>query len=126
MPREYPRKLRLNVQFQQELALLIRNDLGDPRVKGVTVTGVDVAPDLRNATVKVSLLGSDDLLNDALKGLTHAAGHLRHVLGLRLKLRYLPQLRFVADRALREGDRVGNLIRDVMADDEKHARERER
>ena len=125
MPREYARKLRLNVQFQQELAELIREDLRDPRVMGVTVTDVDVAPDLRNATVRVSLLGSDVQLAAAVEGLTHAAGHLRYRLGKRLKLRFLPQLRFVADTALREGDRVGNLIRGVIADDEKHAKQRE-
>jgi len=124
VPREYSRKARLNPQFQQELAVLIRDELRDPRVVGVTVTSVDVAPDLRNATVRVSLLGADDKLQDALKGLRHAAGRLRHLLGKRLQLRFLPQLRFLADTALREGDRVGNLIRDAVADDEKHVRER--
>lgn len=124
MPREYPRKLRLNAQFQQELAVLIRDGLSDPRVAGVTVTAVDVAPDLRNATVRVSLLGADDKLKDAVSGLSHAAGKLRHDLGHRLKLRFVPQLRFVADTALREGDRVGNLIRSAVADDVEHARNR--
>lgn len=124
MPREYSRKLRLNTQFQQELAVLIRDELGDPRVVGVTVTAVDVAPDLRNATVRVSLLGADERLKEALQGLSHAAGRLRHGLGDRLKLRFVPQLRFVADTALREGDRVGGLINKAVAADEKHARER--
>jgi ribosome-binding factor A len=121
MPREFARKLRLNAQFQQELALLIRNGLGDPRVAGVTVTAVDVAPDLRNATVRVSLLGTDEQLKQALDGLTHAAGHLRRALGSRLQLRLVPQLRFVADTALREGDRIGALIKAAVADDERHA-----
>ena len=125
MPREFSRKLRLNAQFQQELALLIRSELGDPRVQGVTVTAVDVAPDLRNATVRISLLGADAQLDEAVKGLAHAAGLLRRRLGNRLKLRLTPQLRFVADTALREGDHVGNLIRSAVADDAQHAKQRD-
>jgi ribosome-binding factor A len=121
MPREYPRKLRLNAQFQEELATLIRDELRDPRVAGVTVTAVDVAPDLRNATVRVSMLGADAQLSLAVEGLTHAAGKLRHALGRRLQLRLVPQLRFIADTALREGDRIGALIKAAVADDQQHA-----
>ncbi|WP_020648310.1 MULTISPECIES: 30S ribosome-binding factor RbfA [Solimonas] len=118
--KEYPRKLRLNTQLQSELALLIRNELSDPRVAGVTVTRVDVSPDLRNARVSVSLLGSDEQLKDAIKGLAHAAGKLRHELGERLSVRYVPQLHFTADLAMREGDRISALIRDAVRRDEHH------
>lgn len=116
--KEYPRKLRLNTQLQSELALLIRDELSDPRVAGVTVTKVDVSPDLRNARVHVSLLGGDEQLGEALKGLNHAAGKLRHALGERLRLRYVPQLHFAADLALREGDRISALIRAAVRSDE--------
>ncbi|HEX4895361.1 MAG TPA: 30S ribosome-binding factor RbfA [Solimonas sp.] len=118
--KEYPRKLRINTQLQAELAALIRDELSDPRVKGVTVTGVDVSPDMRNARVTVSSLGSDAELAEAIKGLKHAAGKLRHELGERLKLRYMPQLHFTPDLALREGDRISALIRKAVADDENH------
>jgi ribosome-binding factor A len=116
--REYPRKLRINTQLQGELAALIRGELSDPRVVGVTVTGVDVSPDLRNARVTVSLLGDDQRLKEALKGLAHAAGKLRHELGERLSLRYVPQLHFTADLALREGDRISALIRTAVRSDD--------
>ncbi|NKF22642.1 30S ribosome-binding factor RbfA [Solimonas marina] len=118
--KEYPRKLRINTQLQGELAMLIRGELSDPRVAGVTVTKVDVSPDLRNARVSVSLLGSDEQLKDALKGLRQATGKLRHELGRRLSLRYVPQLNFAADVAMREGDRISALIRDAVRDDEQH------
>lgn len=123
MPREYPRKLRINVQLQRELTSLIREDLTDPRVAGVTVTTVDVAPDLRQARVTVSLLGSDEQLKQAVKGLNHAAGKLRHELGERLRLRYVPQLHFSADIALREGDRIAQIIRKAVSEDRGHAPE---
>jgi ribosome-binding factor A len=115
--REYPRKLRINTQLQSELAALIRGELSDPRVVGVTITKVDVSPDLRNARVSVSLLGSDEQLGDALKGLNRATGKLRHELGERLQLRHVPQLHFAADTALREGDRISALIRSAVRSD---------
>ncbi len=119
--KEYSRKLRINQQMRAELAVLIRDELGDPRVKGVTVTEVDVSPDMRNARVTVSMLGEDEQLKEAVKGLAHAAGKLRHDLGKRMKLRYMPQLFFAADFALREGDRISAMIRAAIADDESHS-----
>ena len=121
--KEYPRKLRINTQLQGELAALIRDELSDPRVVGITVTGVDVSPDLRNARVTVSLLGDDQRLKEALKGLAHASGKLRHELGERLSLRYVPHLHFTADVALREGDRISALIRDAVRSDDKNSGE---
>ncbi|MFA5941729.1 MAG: 30S ribosome-binding factor RbfA [Sinimarinibacterium sp.] len=118
--KEYPRKLRIGAQLHGELAALVRNELSDPRVAGVTVTAVDVSPDLRNARVLVSLLGDDRKLADAVDGLNHAAGRLRGALGKRLTLRYVPQLHFAPDIGLREGDRVNALIRDAVRRDAEH------
>ncbi|MBL6751902.1 MAG: 30S ribosome-binding factor RbfA [Nevskia sp.] len=117
MPKEFSRTLRLNAQLQQELASLIRDELTDPRVVQVSVTRVDVAPDLRNANVAVSSLGADAELAAAVKALNGAAARLRRGLGRRLRLRYVPLLRFTADTGLREGDRIGALIRQAAARD---------
>jgi ribosome-binding factor A len=117
MPREFSRTLRINAQLQRELSALIRGELTDPRVARVSVTQVSVAPDMRNARVAVSLLGSDAELAAAAKALNGAASLLRRALGKSLKLRYVPALSFVADEALREGDRIGSLIRDATARD---------
>lgn len=117
MPKEYPRKLRLNVQIQRELIALIRDELTDPRVAGVTVTSADVAPDMRQARVLVSVLGSDEQLAIAVKALNHAAGKLRGELGRRLGLRYTPELHFAPDLALREGDRISALIHQAVKQD---------
>lgn len=125
MPKEYSRTLRINSQIQRDLTDLIRSELSDPRVAGVTVTAVDVSPDLRQARVTVSLLGADEQLNEAVKGLNHAAAKLRHGLGGKLKLRLIPNLRFVPDVALREGDRIGQMLRQALAEDLAHAKERD-
>lgn len=124
MPKEYSRTARINSQIQRELMEMIRDELSDPRVAGVTVTGVDVSPDLRQARVTVSLLGPDDQLAAAVKGLNHAAGKLRHGLGSRLELRLVPNLRFVPDTALREGDRISGLLREALEQDRQHSRDR--
>lgn len=124
MPKEYPRKLRVNTQLQAELARLIRSELSDPRVAGVTVTGVNVAPDMRQARVTVSLLGPDEQLKEAVAGLNRAAGKLRHGLAECMRLRTVPALHFVADTILREGDRVSGLIRNAVAEDQRHAEDR--
>jgi ribosome-binding factor A len=117
MPKEFSRTLRLNAQLQRELSTLIRDELTDPRVKQVSITAVSVSPDMRNARVSMSQLGSDAELGAAVKALNGAAVLLRHRLGKALKLRYMPALSFVADTALREGDRIGVLIRQATASD---------
>jgi ribosome-binding factor A len=117
MPKEYPRAARLAPQLQRELTELIRDELTDPRIGQITVTHVDCSPDLRNAKVSISSFGDDKQLNTAVKVLEGAAMRLRRSLGSRLKMRYTPQLRFVADMALREGDRISVLIRAATARD---------
>lgn len=121
--KEYSRKVRLNTQLRTELAALIRSDLSDPRVLGVTVTEVDISPDLRNAKVSVSLLGDDARLAEAVDGLNHAAGRLRRALGVNLRLRYTPNLRFVPDVGLRQSDRLNSLIRDAVRRDAERSAE---
>jgi ribosome-binding factor A len=123
--KEYPRKLRLNTQLQRELAALIAETLTDPRVSGVSITQVDVSPDLRNATVLVSSLGTDAELMAAAKALGGAVPLLRKGLGTRLRLRYVPQLHFRPDTQVRQADRLSRLIRDAVASDEAHTRERD-
>lgn len=117
MPKEFSRTLRLNAQLQRELSALIREELTDPRVTRVSVTQVSVSPDMRNARVSVSLLGGDAELAAAVKALNGASSLLRRGLGKALQLRYVPALSFVADAALREGDRIGALIREATASD---------
>jgi ribosome-binding factor A len=125
MPKEYPRKLRINTQLQRELTELIRDELRDPRLAGgVTVLEVDVAPDMRNAKVLISLLALDGQPQEAVKALNHAAGKLRHELKKRLKLRHIPELHFRADNTAAKAAHVTRLIRDARQADSAHAADR--
>lgn len=119
--KEFPRKLRINTQLQRELSELIVSRLTDPRLEGVSITTVDAAPDLRNATIRVSSLGSDEALQQAVTALNGAVPLLRKALGARLRMRYTPQLHFRADTQIRQADRLTQLIRDAVQSDKKHA-----
>jgi len=119
VPREYPRTARINAQIQRELAGIIRDELRDPRVKGVTLTDVEVSPDMRHAKIHVSVLALDGKPEEAAKALNGAGGKLRHVLKLRLKLRHIPELHFHGDPTAASADHVNKLIRDAR-DEDKH------
>lgn len=119
--KEFSRKARLDVQVLRELTTLVRDELTDPRLTDVTLTRVDVAPDLRNAKVFISTLGEEASLAPALAALRGASGRLRKGLGRHLKLRLVPELHFQIDTQLREADRLNALIRGAVAQDREHA-----
>lgn len=96
--------------LHEEISLLIQQRARDPRLGFVTVTDVEVSPDLRVAHVYVSVLGSDDDVKESLAGLRHAAGFFRRELGNSLALRYLPELNFKLDDSLERGFRIDRLL----------------
>ena len=103
---------RINEEIQKELSSLFRT-LKDPRVQGgmVTVTHVDTTSDLRWCRVFVSVLDKAQE-KDVIKGLKSAAGYLRRELGAAVKLRYTPELQFVADDSIEYGAHILEMLRD--------------
>lgn len=102
---------RINEEIQRELATLIRT-VKDPRVHGlVSITGVDTTSDLRYSKIYVSVLDKSDV-SEVVKGLKSAGGYLRRELGAALKLRYTPELQFVADDSIGKGAHILSLLRD--------------
>jgi len=77
--------------MQREISVLLQREMRDPRVNGVSITGVDVTRDFSVAKVYFSLLNNPEGHNDALKALNKAAGFLRHALGQRMQVRALPE-----------------------------------
>lgn len=105
---------RVNEEIQRELAAQLRA-LKDPRVSGtgmVSVTRVNTTPDLRYAQVFISVLDKAQE-KDVMKGLKSASGFLRRELGAALRLRYTPELQFVADDSMAHGAHILELLRDV-------------
>ncbi|MGH8280153.1 MAG: 30S ribosome-binding factor RbfA [Gammaproteobacteria bacterium] len=110
MPRDYPRKRRIEELLQCELASLILRGVKDPRVSRVTVTQVDVSPDLAHAKVGITVLAAEGPQTEVVTALNHAAGFLRASLGKRLRLRSVPELHFHYDESLERAARLEALI----------------
>jgi ribosome-binding factor A len=106
---------RVADQIQRELSGLLRAALKDPRVGMITLTGVEVSPDLAHAKVFFTTLGDAEALARTETGLKRASGFLRVELGHRLKLRMTPELRFVHDASVERGVRLSKLIDDAVA-----------
>ncbi|TVP88402.1 MAG: 30S ribosome-binding factor RbfA [Thioalkalivibrio sp.] len=118
--RDYQRSDRVGDQMQRELAELIRQEVKDPRVGMVTLSGVEVSRDLAYAKVFFTQLGGEAKGREAEQGLNHAAGYLRRELGARMRLRAVPQLRFIYDDTPERGARLSALIDSAIAEDEAH------
>ena len=112
-----PRAVRVAAQVQRSLALLLRRGIKDPRVGNVTVTSVNVAPDLTVAQVLVLPFGSGHGAEETLAGLRSAAGYLRGAVGRDLNLRRAPRLEFALDSDLERAHQVSELIDRAVRDD---------
>src|SRR6476646_630554 len=95
--------------IQREISVLIQRELKDPRLGFVTITSVEVPPDLRYARVFYSVLGTPEEQKGTQQALEHASGFLRHELASRLDLRYVPELAFRNDPSIAHGDRIARL-----------------
>jgi ribosome-binding factor A len=104
---------RLSEEIREEVALLIASELKDPRIGFVTVTRVEVTPDLRTARIYVGVLGTEKQRTTSLAGLKQGAGFLRRALGRTLRLRYTPELLFQYDEGLEASDRVAKLLAEI-------------
>lgn len=110
------RMRRINESVRQVLAETLP-ELKDPRIGIVTVTGVDTTPDLRHATVYVSVLGSDRKRRASLQGLEAAHGLLQGRLARQLRMKRTPQLTFEYDPSVERGVRMSKLIDELALDD---------
>ena len=104
---------RLGEEIREEVAQLIAGELKDPRIGFVTVTRVEVTPDLRTARIYVGVLGTEKQRENSLVGLRQATGFLRRALGRTLRLRHTPELVFTYDEGLDASDRVAQLLAEI-------------
>jgi ribosome-binding factor A len=116
----YKRAERVADQIRMEVADILARKTKDPRVGFMTVTGVDLSPDLRVAKVFVTTLQEGQEEETALEGLSHAIGFIRAELGRRLNLRYIPELIFCRDRSKQRGDRIDQLLDSLHEQNEWH------
>ena len=113
MPREFSRNKRVGDQVQRELAVMIQREQGVAGLQLVTVSQVDMSPDLLNAKVFVTSLGSEPGKEEIVAILNDLAGHFRHLLSKKLTTRTVPKLSFCYDYSVERGTYLSALIDSV-------------
>jgi len=101
---------RVSDALLQEISRAVLRVVKDPRIQGVTLTGVKVSKDLRNARVYYSVLGEAPRQREALEGLRSATGVIKREVGKHLRLRYVPEIEFFFDESLAYAERIQNLL----------------
>ena len=113
----FKRSERVSDQMKHEIADILMRKIKDPRIGFVTVTDVEVADDLRNAKVFVSVYGGDK--EETLTGLKSATAFIRLELGRRMRMRVIPELLFRFDATVERGAHIMELLREIEEDKDK-------
>lgn len=103
--------------------MAILTEIRDPRVKNVTVTHVEVAPDMKSAKVSVSIMGDEKEQALALRGLQNSAGFLQSVIADKIDTRYTPRLTFVMDKGVKHSLEVARILKEVLPPEKPSAAE---
>ncbi|AHG77512.1 30S ribosome-binding factor RbfA [Mannheimia bovis] len=125
MSREFKRSDRVAQELQKEVAVILQREVKDPRIGMVTVSDVEVSRDLAYAKIFVTFLFDNDreAIVQGMKGLEKASPYIRTLLGKAMRLRIVPELRFIYDESLVEGMRMSNLVSSVIKNDEEKHKE---
>jgi ribosome-binding factor A len=108
------RLLKAAAAVREVVSMAILTQVRDPRVKDVTVTSVEMAPDMRNATVRVSVMGSPAQQQLALRGLARSAGFLQAQIAERIETRYTPRLSFELDLGVKHSIEIARVLDTVL------------
>ena len=116
MAKDYPRALRVGEQIRRELSSLLRSQVKDPRINDVCINEVVVTRDLSSAKVFYSIHSdSDSDSSEVQRGLTSAAPYLRKLLGSELRLRAIPNLKFIVDDSQIKTARLEDILRENLS-----------
>lgn len=100
--------------IREVVSMAILADLKDPRIEGVTVTYVEVSPDMRNAKIHVSIMGDETAQRLCLRGLQSSAGYLQQKVAKRIDTRYTPRLRFEIDMGVKNSIAISKMLGEVL------------
>lgn len=105
------RQKQINQTIRRELSDLLARQVGDPRIDGIiSITEVDISADLKQAKVYISVMGDEQQKAEVFEGLDSASDFLRHELGSRIRIRYIPRLIFKRDDTLEKAEHLLQLI----------------
>jgi ribosome-binding factor A len=120
----FKRSQRIADRIRKEVADILHRQVGDPRMALITLTGVKVSDDLRNAKIYFVEMGRETCNAETQEALKKACGFLRRELGKRLQMRYVPEITFLVDESFAYGSRIDRLINEIQqpeeADDSKN------
>jgi ribosome-binding factor A len=108
---------RVSDLILREIADLLMRKVKDPRVKGITLTGALVSKDLRHAKVYFSVMGGEEEIRRAQVGLDSARGFIKREIGLRMDLKYVPEILFKHDPSLEKGSEMEKLFQKIKEDE---------
>jgi len=111
------RATRVGDEILKCAAGILMQKVNDPRVNGITLTGVHISNDLKNASIYFSLIGSEEDVRRALAGLDSARGFIKREIGLCVNLRNVPDLVFKYDPTLETGNRLEKLFQKIRTED---------
>lgn len=107
------RAVRVGDQILREIALLLLKRVKDPRIQGVTITGIRLSNNLKLAKVYYSVIGEKNQIERAQAGLDSAKGFIKREIGLRMELRYIPEILFLHDPSLESGSLMDRLFEEM-------------
>lgn len=104
------KQARMGGRIRKILSELLLREVSDPRLLGITITDVELDPELMYARIKVNALGEEERADEIMFALEHAKGFLRREVAKRVRLRKAPELTFMWDASLERGERINKLI----------------
>lgn len=110
---EYPRSYRVGELIHKHISEILSRGLKDPRIGFVTITAVDVSPDLRYARVHYTVIGSDKERKETAVGLEQATPYIRRQLASKLTIRHTPELTFVYDKSIEYGVHIETILKEI-------------
>lgn len=111
------RKERMQDFIREEISDIIQKEIKDPGLGFITIIDVRMTDDLKYAKIYYSVFGTDEEVEKTVDALGRARGYIKHILGKRISLRYMPDISFLLDRSEEKARRIDQLIEKVKTDD---------
>lgn len=107
------RRFRLQDLLREEISAIIQQEMKDPGIGFITILEVKLTEDLKYGKVSYSVYGSEEEKRKTVEALRRAKGYIKHVLGTRVKLKYMPELSFVLDSGQEKLEKIEELLKKV-------------
>lgn len=101
---------KVQEELRHQISLIVQQELKDPRIGFVTITRVEVTPDLKAAKVYFTTIGPKESFEDTVNGLNSSTGFVRKLIGERIRIKFTPQINFIYDDSPKRQDRIDEII----------------